>query len=99
MAGYDWDRDKAEAEYVEYELQSHERASLKRIQDYLKEGYTDASDVRAHLNYLEALNKRVFEYLRNEEEMGYANDTLKHDYKRIQLLRQRLNAVLEDVEQ
>lgn len=94
-----WDRDKSETHYEEYELATHERASLKHIQEQIAQGYTSTRDVREHLNYLEALNKRVQEYLRNEEDMGYANDTLKHDYRRIQTLRQRLLALLDELDQ
>ena len=90
MRHEDWDTQESEGVYEEYELESHERASLKHIQEHLAQGYNNTDVVREHINYLEALNTRVYKYLRNEEDMGYANDTLKHDYKRIQLLRKKL---------
>ncbi len=93
-----WDRDKAENRYEEYELQPHERQSLKHIQEHIASGYESSKELRDHLNYIESLNKQVQGYLRNEEEMGYANDTLKHDYKRIQTLRQRLINLLDELE-
>lgn len=98
MSWNEWDPVGTDTEYEEYELEPHDRKSLKHIQEQLTEGYEDISLVREHINYLEALNKQVARVLRNEEDMGYINDTLRHDYKRIQVLRQRLGTELERLE-
>jgi len=99
MVRDDWEQRPSERVYEEYELEVHDRASLKHIQEQASTGYADLKSVRDHINYIESLNKRITEVLRNEEEMGYINDTLKHDFKRIQQLRQRLMQELERLDQ
>lgn len=82
--------------YVEYELEFQDRRSIEQIKVFLEKGYPEERIIRDHLNYLEDLLSRIREILRAEEGYGYTNETLKHDFRNIQGLLQRLSRELDD---
>lgn len=94
MRDYEYDVE----DYEEYELPPESRRSLAAIADHLKRGYTDEKSVRSHLNFCENLSKEVRRTLRDEEGIGYRNDTLRHDFQRMQELIGKLNAELDRVD-
>ena len=82
-------RDKPRV-YDEYELSAQEEQSLERIAIRLKTGYEDEELLRKHINYLEDLSKKLSDILSSEQEIGYSNVTLKHDFSKVQRLLSRL---------
>ena len=82
-------RDKPRV-YDEYELSAQEEQSLERIAIRLKTGYEDEELLRKHINYLEDLSKKLSDILSSEQEIGYSNVTLKHDFTKVQRLLSRL---------
>ena len=87
-----------QTDYDEYELGPEQRESIDRIIAHVKRGYADEQQCREHINYLEHLSKKIGDVLRSEEGFGYSNVTLKHDYKKIQRLLDKLGEELSKLD-
>lgn len=100
------DYDLEPGPYVEYELEAQERRWIAHIQQQLhgiRTGLiTDRKEVeqrvRTSINYLERLDKKIGEILENERNIGYHNDTLVHDFRKVKNLLQELNKELDKVD-
>ncbi|MFH1399380.1 MAG: hypothetical protein ABIG95_04690 [Candidatus Woesearchaeota archaeon] len=83
----------------EYELEQHDRESLKQISLKLEQGlYTDPLEVREHLEYIENLIEEIGNIVKLEEQLGIVNLTLKRDFLSIKLQFDRLGAHLTRLE-
>jgi hypothetical protein len=85
--------------YEGYELTTEEKHSLAQITIAADKKYTDEDVLRGHIDYLERLTQRLREILANEQAISYRNDTLEHDFKKIQRLLARLNSELDRLDQ
>lgn len=84
--------------YDEYELSREERESLSSIEKSCSRGYSDEETVREHINYLEHLEKSLHDVMRNEQDFGYDNQTLKHDHEKVTRLMKRCHEELHRLE-
>lgn len=61
----------------EYELEPHDKAAIEDIKKQLKKGYKSEEAATDSLEFLENLNKKLSDAIRNEGAAGNDNWTLK----------------------
>ncbi len=83
----------------EYELEEYEKKAIADIKKRLKEHkFRDRLDVLESIEFLENLNQKISETLRNEESAGNDNCTLKVARDEIVELFQQLKAEYKRLE-
>ena len=83
----------------EYELQKHERDSCIDIRKRINEGkYTDADQIREHIEWLENLIEKVSNILKIESNQGVSNLSLQRDFSKVKILYNDLSRVLDKLE-
>ncbi|MBN1275672.1 hypothetical protein JXA12_05280 [Candidatus Woesearchaeota archaeon] len=86
--------DWVDREFIDYELEPHERRSLDAIQQNIREGaYKDPRNCYHHLELLEGMANKLKVVIGNERALGKANWDVEQVYKDVKELYQQLNEI------
>ncbi|MBS1266967.1 MAG: hypothetical protein MAG795_00937 [Candidatus Woesearchaeota archaeon] len=81
----------------EYELEFHEKESLKEIKKCIEnQTYTHASHVSEHQEYLEDLMEKLKRIISMEDNRGMVNLSLKKEYAKVRKIHNNLSIIYDN---